>query len=93
MLKLQEILELEEAKSEYGERPDKIYIRRKKKKDRDLSHIEHITEWTTYFRKNPHRLITEYYGLVVHNFQKVAMYEMDKYSAYIFVGSRGVAKK
>lgn len=71
---------------------NKIIIKRKKTKTQDQEYYEHVIEWTTFFRKNPHRLISDYYGLKVYDFQKIVLYEMDKYSAYIFVGSRGIAK-
>lgn len=71
---------------------NKIVIKRKKKKSLNEQYQENLLEWIDFFRLNPHRLITDYYGLTLYDFQKIVLYEMDTHSAVIFVGSRGIAK-
>lgn len=71
---------------------NKIVIKRKKKKSIDAQYRENLLEWIDFFRGNPHRLITDYYGLELYDFQNILIYEMDKFESVIFVGSRGVAK-
>lgn len=71
---------------------NKIVIKRKKKKSVAAQYQENLLEWIDFFRENPHRLITDYYGLKVYDFQNILLYEMDKHEATILVGSRGIAK-
>lgn len=71
---------------------NKIVIKRKKKKSLNEQYQENLLEWIDFFRLNPHRLITDYYGLKLYDFQKIILYEMDTHEAEIFVGSRGIAK-
>ncbi len=71
---------------------NKIVIKRKKKKSLNEQYQENLLEWIDFFRFNPHRLITDYYGLELYDFQKIVLYEMDIHEAEIFVGSRGIAK-
>ena len=66
---------------------NKIVIKRKKKKSLNEQYQENLLEWIDFFRLNPHRLITDYYGLTLYDFQKIVLYEMDTHSAVIFVGS------
>lgn len=71
---------------------DKIVIKRKRRKTVNEQYKENLLEWIDFFRMNPHRLITDYYGLKLYDFQNILIYEMDKYDSMIFVGSRGIAK-
>lgn len=71
---------------------NKIIIKRRKKKNASEIYKENLLEWIDFFRENPHRLITDYYGLKLYDFQQILIYEMDKYDNIIFVGSRGIAK-
>ena len=71
---------------------NKIVIKRKKKKSLNEQYQENLLEWIDFFRFNPHRLITDYYGLELYDFQKIILYEMDTHEAEILVGSRGIAK-
>lgn len=74
---------------------EKIKIKRLKVKEKSLKEQadEIFEEWVAYWRANPHRFITEYLGLVLYDFQKVLLYDMDKSGYFfIFVGSRGIAK-
>jgi len=71
---------------------NKLVIKRKKQKDASATYQENLLEWIDFFRANPHRLITDYYGLRLHDFQNILIYEMNYFNAIIFVGSRGSAK-
>lgn len=70
----------------------KIVIKRKKRKNISAIFYDNLLEWVDFFRANPHRVITDYLGLMLHDFQNILIYEMDKYNSVIFVGSRGIAK-
>jgi hypothetical protein len=72
----------------------KILIKRPKKKQTlQEQYSEAFEEWVAYWRDNPHRFITDYLGLRLYDFQKVLIYEMNKSTNFIFVGSRGIADK
>jgi len=71
-----------------------ITIKRLKKENKTQQQIyaENFEEWVGYWRSNPHRFITDYLGLELHDFQKVLIYQMNKYPNFIFIASRGLAK-
>lgn len=73
---------------------DKILIKRLKRKTKTQQEIsaENFEKWVSYWRANPHRFITDYLGLTLYDFQKVLIYQMNKYPNFIFVASRGLAK-
>lgn len=73
---------------------NKIYIKRKiiKEKSNEERELENKEAWLSYWRANPHRFITDYLGLKLHDFQKVLIYQMNFYQNFIFVASRGLAK-
>ena len=48
---------------------NKIVIKRKKKKSLNEQYQENLLEWIDFFRFNPHRLITDYYGLELYDFE------------------------
>ncbi len=78
--------------AEMDSQDNKLVIKRKRQKDASATYQENLLEWIDFFRANPHRLITDYYGLRLHDFQNILIYEMNYFNAIIFVGSRGSAK-
>lgn len=71
---------------------DKIIIKRKKRKAIDAQRYENTLEWIDFFRKNPHRTITDYLGLPLHDFQNILVYDLDQRNASIDISTRGGAK-
>lgn len=71
-----------------------IRIKRPKKKNQTVQekYDECFEEWVAYWRANPHRYITDYWGLTLYDFQKVLIYDMNMSTNTIFVASRGLAK-
>jgi len=71
-----------------------ITIKRLKKENKSQQQIyaENFEEWVAYWRDNPHRFITDYLGLTLYDFQKVLIYQMNKYPNFIFIASRGLAR-
>lgn len=71
-----------------------ITIKRLKKENKSQQQIyaENFESWVAYWRANPHRFITDYLGLRLYDFQKVLIYQMNKYPNFIFVASRGLAR-
>lgn len=67
---------------------DKIVIKRKKRKDSSVSFTENFLEWVEFWRKNPHRFITDYLQLTLYDFQKILIYQMNHYNNFIFVASK-----
>ena len=68
---------------------DKILIKRLKRKTKTQQEIyaENFEKWVAYWRANPQRFITDYLGLTLYDFQKVLIYQMNKYPNFIFVAS------
>ena len=52
---------------------NKIVIKRKKKKSLNEQYQENLLEWIDFFRFNPHRLITDYYGLELYDLNNCFM--------------------
>lgn len=48
--------------------------------------------WCEFYRKNPHRLAVDYFGLSLYPFQLILLYLMDKYTFFLWVASRGIGK-
>lgn len=71
---------------------EKILIKRLRKNNKTKQEIldENFEKWVSYWRSNPHRFITDYLGLILYDFQKVLIYQMNKYPNFIFVASRGL---
>ena len=53
---------------------------------------ENVKKWITFFRRNIHRLITDYFGIKLYPHQNLEFYCMAKHSNYVEVASRGTAK-
>jgi hypothetical protein len=54
--------------------------------------MQNFEEWVSYWRANPHRFISDYLGMELHDFQKVLIYQMNFYRNFIFIASRGLNK-
>lgn len=72
---------------------NKIIIKRKKRQDSSEIFLNNFMEWVEYWRKNPHRFVTDYLQLKLYDFQKILIYQMNLYNNFIFVASRGLANK
>ena len=72
---------------------NKITIKRLKQKEKSIKEqTDEIMEvWFAYWRANPHRFITDYLGLILYDFQKILIYEMNFSTNFCFVASRGLA--
>lgn len=69
-----------------------IQIKRKKYEDKQAVRSENIESHIAYYRANPHRLISDWFGLELHDFQRFIMYTMSEKNMYIYIASRGGAK-
>lgn len=66
---------------------NKIIIKRKKRQDASEIFLNNFMEWVEYWRKNPHRFVTDYLQLKLYDFQKILIYQMNLYNNFIFVAS------
>lgn len=66
---------------------NKITIKRKKRQNSSEVFLDNFELWVEYWRKNPHRFITEYLQLKLYDFQKILIYQMNMYNNFIFVAS------
>lgn len=66
---------------------NKIIIKRKKRQDSSEIFLNNFMEWVEYWRKNPHRFVTDYLQLKLYDFQKILIYQMNLYNNFIFVAS------
>lgn len=48
--------------------------------------------WTEFYRKNPHRLVTDYLGLSIFPFQCILLYMMNINNLFAFIACRGLGK-
>jgi hypothetical protein len=53
---------------------------------------ERMKRWITFFRRNPHRFITEYFGIKLHPFQVLMIYVLQKSNLAYIVASRAASK-
>lgn len=67
---------------------NKIIIKRKKRHDSNEVFESNFMEWIEFWRKNPHRFITDYLQLTLYDFQKILIYQMNYYNNFIFVASK-----
>lgn len=66
---------------------NKIIIKRKKRQDSSEIFLNNFMKWVEYWRKNPHRFVTDYLQLKLYDFQKILIYQMNLYNNFIFVAS------
>ena len=48
--------------------------------------------FASFYRKNPHRLAVDYFGLSLYPFQLMLLYLMDRYTFFLWIASRGIGK-
>lgn len=53
---------------------------------------ENIIDWTTYYRRNIHRLAEHYLGLKLHLYQKIMLYLMNLCPLVVLLCARAVSK-
>lgn len=53
---------------------------------------ERIKRWITFFRRNPHRFISDYFGIVLHPFQILMIWVLQRSNLAYIVASRGASK-
>lgn len=53
---------------------------------------ENLKKWITFFRRNPHRFVTDYFGIKLYPHQNLEIYAAGTRTNYIEVASRGTAK-
>ena len=58
----------------------------------DKSNVDHMIQWTTFFRRNLHRFATDFLGIKLHLYQIVALYLMGINQFIVIVASRATAK-
>lgn len=56
------------------------------------NNVDHFLLWVTFFRKNLHRLATDYLGLKLHLYQIIMLYLMGINQFIVVVASRACAK-
>lgn len=59
---------------------------------RNEKNIDHVLQWTTFFRRNPNRLAIDYLGINLHPYQEMLLYEMGTNDVCVVIASRGSAK-
>jgi len=53
---------------------------------------ERLKRWITFFRRNPHRLIMDYFGIVLYPYQILMIHALQKSNLAYIVASRASAK-
>lgn len=56
------------------------------------TNVDHFLLWVTFFRKNLHRLATDYLGLKLHLYQIIILYLMGISQFIVIIASRACAK-
>lgn len=66
----------------------------KSQKVKDIQFWSNFEEWICYWRLNPHRFCTEYFGLNLYLFQKIVIYLMnfETIRNFMFWAQRGTSK-
>lgn len=54
--------------------------------------VDHVLLWNTFFRRNLHRLATDYLGLKLHLYQKIMLYFMGISQFFVTIATRSAAK-
>ncbi|MBS4462311.1 hypothetical protein JXA27_07030 [Aerococcaceae bacterium zg-B36] len=54
---------------------------------------ERLMRWVSFWRKNPHRFVSDYLGINLHFFQKILIYMMNIHPYFVYIASRGQNKK
>ena len=53
---------------------------------------ENLKKWITFYRRNPHRFVTDYFGIKLYPHQNLEIYAAGTRINYVEVASRGTAK-
>ena len=53
---------------------------------------ERMKRWITFFRRNPHRFIVDYFGIKLHPYQVLMIWALQKSNLAYIVASRAAAK-
>ena len=54
--------------------------------------VDHVLLWNTFFRRNLHRLATDYLGIKLHFYQAIILYFMGISQLIAIIASRAAAK-
>lgn len=54
--------------------------------------VDHVLKWCTFFRRNLHRVATDYLGLKLHMYQVLVLYLMGICKTMVIVAARSAAK-
>lgn len=74
-------------------KPNSKYKKRKDNKGKTKDRLrEGFMVWTSFYRENPHRFITDYFGLNLHLFQKIMIYMMFHVNLWELIAARGLGK-
>lgn len=60
--------------------------------NKQAAYKKSLKEWVEFWRENPHRFAQDYLGIRLKWFQEMIIYEFDKKTNSIFIGTRGVGK-
>ncbi|MDU5350015.1 MAG: terminase family protein [Peptostreptococcus sp.] len=73
-----------------------FYTKTKKRRtihpNKQKAYEKSLSEWVMFWRENPHRFAQDYLGIRLKWFQELILYEFDKKTNSIFIGTRGVGK-
>lgn len=58
----------------------------------DGARKERLKRWITFFRRNPHRFIEEYFGIKLHAYQVIMIWILQRSNLAYIVASRAAAK-
>jgi hypothetical protein len=60
--------------------------------DVDESRKNRLKEWITFYRRNVHRFVEHYFGIILYPYQILWLYEMSVCDSYVSICSRAVGK-
>ena len=60
--------------------------------NKETAYKKSLKEWVMFWRENPHRFAQDYLGIRLRWFQEMIIYEFDKNTNSVFIGTRGVGK-
>lgn len=58
----------------------------------DERNLDHVFLWNTFFRRNLHRVATDYLGITLHIYQVILLYVMGICQLIVVIASRAAAK-
>lgn len=60
--------------------------------NKETAYKKSLKEWVEFWRENPHRFAQDYLGIRLRWFQEMILYEFNKNTNSVFIGTRGVGK-